>query len=289
MQEIARTLSEKEAELARLAAELAERSHLSDSQRVEIVALRTQGEALKAQVERSERDIGEAQERLVRERQDAADLARELEDQRGKSANLTGRIGELERQLTVQTTEAEVLNRRVGDLETRLQEQGKVLAERDRETAQLRAAVEAAQGVERDLRAERAALEQRHDGMSSSLRAEKAALEKELEHAREERARLVNDLNSMKHDAESAWGTESGENALLRERINDIAAEVARLTLVLEGPGSKIEAMLGGEVQVDGSVLDDVRRDAATSGGASLADRIRALQARASRAPATTP
>ena len=34
------------------------------------------------------------------------------------------------------------------------------------------------------------------------------------------------------------------ENALLRERINDIAAEVAKLAIQLEGPNSPIEAML---------------------------------------------
>ena len=37
------------------------------------------------------------------------------------------------------------------------------------------------------------------------------------------------------------------ENALLRERINDIAAEVAKLAMQLEGPNSAIEAMLAAE------------------------------------------
>ena len=37
------------------------------------------------------------------------------------------------------------------------------------------------------------------------------------------------------------------ENALLRERINDIAAEVAKLAMQLEGPNSPIEAMLAAE------------------------------------------
>jgi len=293
MHETARALSDKEAELAKLSAELGEREHLTDSQRVEIVALRTQTEALKAQVERAERDVTDAQDRLTRERQDATDLARELEDERAKAASLTGRVGELERQLAVQTTEAEVLNRRVHDLEARLNEQSKVLAERDYETAQLRAAAENAKRIENDLRSELANVEQRHNGMSSSLRAEKAVLEKELEHTREERAKLLSDLNAMKRDAESTWAAERVENALLRERINDIATEVARLTMVLEGPGSKIETLLGGAQanDVDTSVLDEARTDeAANPEGGNLADRIRALQARASRvAPATTP
>ena len=50
----------------------------------------------------------------------------------------------------------------------------------------------------------------------------------------------------MKREAEQTWAAERVENALLRERINDIAAEIARLTVALEGPISPIEAMLAG-------------------------------------------
>ena len=51
----------------------------------------------------------------------------------------------------------------------------------------------------------------------------------------------------MKREAEQTWAAERVENALLRERINDIAAEIARLTVALEGPNSPIEAMLASD------------------------------------------
>ena len=51
----------------------------------------------------------------------------------------------------------------------------------------------------------------------------------------------------MKREAEQTWAAERVENALLRERINDIAAEISRLTAALEGQASPIEAMLAGE------------------------------------------
>ena len=54
--------------------------------------------------------------------------------------------------------------------------------------------------------------------------------------------------STMKRDAETTWAAERVENALLRERINDVAAEVARLTAALEGPGSPIESMLADAV-----------------------------------------
>jgi len=49
-----------------------------------------------------------------------------------------------------------------------------------------------------------------------------------------ERGQLQTELANLKREAESSWAAERVENALLRERINDVAAEVARLTAVLE-------------------------------------------------------
>ena len=95
----------------------------------------------------------------------------------------------------------------------------------------------------------------------------------------------------MKRDAETTWAAERVENALLRERINDVAAEVARLTAALEGPGSPIESMLAAAVPGLATAAAQrqqrrVRRDTIKSpqqGKGTLADRIRALQSGASR------
>jgi hypothetical protein len=75
------------------------------------------------------------------------------------------------------------------------------------------------------------------------------------------------------------------ENALLRERINDIAAEIARLTMALEGPGSPIEAILAAAPASNGAGAG--QGHGAPAGG-NLADRIRALQRRASRVPSAS-
>jgi hypothetical protein len=99
----------------------------------------------------------------------------------------------------------------------------------------------------------------------------------------------------MKRDTESTWAAERVENALLRERINDVAAEVARLTAALEGPGSPIESMLV-EAAADARSAGANARDQAAPNGDSapvaetkntLADRIRALQLTASRIAST--
>ena len=95
----------------------------------------------------------------------------------------------------------------------------------------------------------------------------------------------------MRREAEAAWAAERVENALLRERINDVAAEVVRLTSVLEGSGSAIEAILaeeGGRLRGNGGGKPQPAAHGSDEQKGSLADRIRALQARASRVASTT-
>ena len=122
------------------------------------------------------------------------------------------------------------------------------------------------------------------------LRSEKAAVEEQLRAARDERAKLQREINAIQQQVESSWATERMENALLRERINDIAAEIARLTVALEGSDSPIEAMLASEPATGAPprATNGDRRPAGAEGKGNLADRIRALQMKASRVPATS-
>jgi chromosome segregation ATPase len=293
LREAERHHADKESELTKLLGELGERSLLADSQRAEIAALRTQVEAYKASVADYEHAVAETEHRLGRERADAEAAANELADARGKVGDLGGRVGELERQLFVQQTEAEVLNRRVQELETRLGEQGRMLAERDYQVDRLRSELEAAHKTESDLRGELAVSGTRSSTSVDRFRAEIAQLEAQLAAAIDERTKFQREISTMKRDAESTWAAERVENALLRERINDVAAEVARLTAALEGPGSPIESMLVEATAGDSSKAGDApnaREQAAQQNGDSvtesrntLADRIRALQSTASR------
>src|SRR6186997_2534236 len=64
LRETERTLSDKVAELSRLAHDLDERSATADSQKIELVALKTQIEALRDRIGDYERQIGETSDRL---------------------------------------------------------------------------------------------------------------------------------------------------------------------------------------------------------------------------------
>jgi hypothetical protein len=88
----------------------------------------------------------------------------------------------------------------------------------------------------------------------------------------------------MKREAEASWASERVENALLRERINDVAAQIASMTSVLEGPNSPIEQILAADTAANKAKASAT----ASSAKGNLAERMRALQARASRLPSTT-
>lgn len=283
-------LADKQAELAKINSELSDRSMMAESRQVELLAVRAQIEELKNRVGDAEKEFAATQARLAQERTESETASRELADARGRVENLSQRVTELDRQLIVQVKEAEMLSGRVADLEGRLATQGKLLAERDYENNQLRQFNESSERTIKELRVELAALS---GGKSSAafetLRAEKTALEEQLRSARDERAKLQRDINAIQQQAESSWATERMENALLRERINDIAAEVAKLAMQLEGPNSPIEALLAAEAGQPPKPAPRPANDAATvpglpEGGGTLAERIRALQAHASRA-----
>jgi chromosome segregation ATPase len=287
LREAERFLADKEAELSKLLGELGEQTLVADSQRTEISAFRTQIEAMKVSVADYERSVAETEQRLARERDDAQTVAGDLTAARGKLGDLGSRTTDLERQLFVQTTEAELLSRRAQDLENRLNEQGRMLADRDYQLDRMRHELEAARKIEGDLRAELSTTGNRSSGAVDRFRSDISQLEAQLAAAIEERAKLQREIGTMKRDAESTWAAERVENALLRERINDVAAEVARLTATLEGPGSPIESLLAeassagrganrsGETPAEGSDNGENKN--------TLADRIRALQTTASR------
>lgn len=289
-------LAGKQADLGKLNSELSQSSMTAESRQIELLAVRSQIEALQNRFNDAEKEVASSQRRLTDHRNEAEIATRELSDARGKVENLSGRVGDLDRQLVVQTKETEMLSGRVTDLENRLALQGKILAEREYENNLLRQQAEAAKQTEQKLREDMAAGTGNSSAMDK-LRAEKTALEEQLTVARDERAKVQRDINLIQQQAESSWSTERMENALLRERINDIAAEVAKLAVTLEGPDSPIEAILASEEQkpaisaiVKATTANGTPPNGAAPNGAvteargTLAERIRALQAHASRA-----
>ncbi|MDO8533554.1 MAG: hypothetical protein Q7S17_02270 [Xanthobacteraceae bacterium] len=294
-------LAAKTSELAQLARSLADKTSEADSRRVEIVALETQRETLKGRIVDLEREVAATEARLVEDRGQADKTSRNLSEERGKAESLARRLPEMESRLAESTAEAESLARTVAGLEAEAHRQTELAAQREVELTALiaerdQAIVIARAEVEKN-RAEAVAVHREIDTATRSfsttienLKADKTMLEDAVAQMRDDRERLQADIATLKNEAESAWSNERVENALLRERINDVAAEVARLTANLEGSGSPIERILSdasaSAQRQNGGPGRSGSAPADPSGAEprpSLAERIRALQARPSR------
>ena len=145
-----------------------------------------------------------------------------------------------------------------------------------------------------DARDKLAESESRHSAAMEKVRAENAKLEEQLVQAREECTRMQQDMATLRKQVESTWASERMANALLRERINDVAGEVVRVAHALEGLGSPIDTMLAGKVaeldaaasQIAPATAHDKKPSNGPAGDDSkgmLAHRIRSLQKRAAR------
>lgn len=111
-------------------------------------------------------------------------------------------------------------------------------------------------------------------GAAEVFEREREELKQKLHSSEAARQKLQNELSSIRTSSGEEWEVERRENAIVRERINDLAAQVTAMTASIEGPGSTINKALAEEtkapgIEINGTAEADVR---------SLADRIRALQ-----------
>jgi len=294
-------LHEAEAQLAQMASEIAQVARTltdkiaeSDSKQLQIAALENQCSSLKDQIATLEREVATTEERMVEERGAADRASRELVDERSHVERLLSRVAEMESLTTQGKAQAENLSRNIANFEAEARRQADLAAQREvnltdhisRREAEL---AEAHQQIENS-RAEALALHREVENLTRSfnitieaLKSEKSMNEGALAQVREDRDRLQQEIATLKKQAESTWQNERVESALLRERINDVAAEVVRLAANLEGTTSPIQRILDQRTVSGGRQNGGGRESepAETNGGdspMSLAERIRALQ-----------
>ncbi len=214
---------------------------LKDRLRVAEEELAARDEALRG----IEQALSNKQGELQQITHELSDQSTTAENRQIELTTVHAQAGEIERKLYTRSREAEQLAARVADLENRLANQAKLAAAREHENDVLRQQIEAAR--------------LRHDAPGDNASGVAA---------------------SGRLPAASSLANERMENAVLRERINDIAAEVAKLATTIEGPNSPIEAILAAEPAAARGASAGA---AGMSAGGTLADRIRALQSHASR------
>ncbi len=232
--------------------------------------LETSVEQMKARTTSQLTEIGKSNEVIARLQAEMGQKRIALQALEARERALADQLRGTEAQLAINTGALEEVERKLADEKAELKD--------------LLAFVEA-----RDKLGE---AERRHEAAAAKLKAENARLEEELLKAHEDSLKQQQEMANLRKQVEATWASERMANALLRERINDVAGEVVRVAHALEGLGSPIETMLAGKV----AELDSTAAPTAPNGGngreaglpgdeskGTLAHRIRSLQKRSAR------
>ena len=265
-------LEERALEIEKMGRMYDEASFTSSSRQIELVARESEVERLSTDVAEL-RDQRKEAERKVREAAAEAKQAQdELRLEKRRGAELETK---LERLMSSLSDREEKLERREAELQ-RLRDQ---LKSGGNTEAELNAALTEAQEARVKLEADVADLTLQLSTLRSAANggvAEKAMGTLSDDHARlkerltalvRENKKLRNEKTTLERSKADDWDEERRGNAVLREQINDLAAEVVNLTMMLDGPNSPIKAALGKDAG-EGSAREVI----------SLADRVRALQ-----------
>jgi len=106
----------------------------------------------------------------------------------------------------------------------------------------------------------------------AKLTAERRRVEERMGIVMRENKKLKDDIAAYERSKSEEWSDERQDGALLREQMNDLAAEVINITSMLEGPGSPIAKALALPSAASRAGIEPSQKVT------SLADRVRALQ-----------
>lgn len=278
LEEAKQALEARALELDRVNGLYEDATFLASGRQIELVARESEIEKLNddlSRVAKGQRDVDRRLGAADSDRKTAADL---LATEKKRTADLETKI---ERMLSTIADREEKLERREKEL-ARLRDQLKGLAGTEdslgrklteAQSEQFKLETQVAE-LSRQLSvllsgAKGADIEQ----AVSRMNEDRERLESRLSLMTRENKRLRTDLDAIERAKSEDWSDERRASALLREQINDLAAEVVSMTIMLEGKDSAtakaLDMQSGAETRpmdVDGNVV------------ISLADRVRALQ-----------
>lgn len=283
LQQISNKLLDAEARLEERALEIDkmgrmydEATFASSSRQIELVARETEVEKLSTDVaelrdqrkeaERKVRDMASetkaAQDALKLEKRRAADLESRLERTISTLSDREEKLDRREKELSRLREEIKTNSGSESDLSAELsqaqEEKVKLEGEVAELTLQMSKLLEGAKGADIEKAMEK-------------LNADRDRIEGRLKTLVDENKKLRKQVEVFERNKSDDWDEERRENALLREQINDLAAEVVNLTMALDGPDSPIRKALDETPPING-----VPKPAETI--VNLADRVRALQ-----------
>lgn len=277
--------------LAQRERELADTKASSDERRVELAALQTN----LARVEDELGEVRRVRDRIENERQSALSSLAEAE---ANHANARASASAAQAKLMAGEETVRSQADELGKLQARVLEQAAAITAgvvNANETAtRVQALIDERDRLESDMARRVGEAETRSSSLLDELerlRSERAAIEGQLKAAREDRDKALSGARLLEGAAQENWERERVDNALLRERMNDLAAEIVAMTAQLEGGQSKINLMIeeadaAAHAPVGGlpRIEAELARTTTTEVPTTLAGRVKALQSRAARA-----
>ncbi len=291
LSEVREQLHAKALEAENIRGELNQAKSDADSRRIELVARQTEVENLSSQLTVLETDKGKSASDAHTTARKLASLEHALEQEKARASEMEQKWRQARELLTNQDerrerSEMELTQLRdaaTNESKTNTQLTSQLVEEKSRSVeleaklAQLHLQMEALLADASNDNVEKA---------MASLQHEKNELATQMETILAERDSLKDRLTRVENTSSDEWETERRENAILRERINDLAAQVTSMTAALEGDGSPIDEILSRADNV--TAVDDAAKPAAKASRRkpagdkvppeSLADRIRALR-----------
>jgi hypothetical protein len=194
-------LLDKEAEVARLVADLDTRASIAQRQSFELANARASVAAFEAKAKEHDREVETLKAQLVGRPGDADQARREVADARSNAEDLGRRVADLQLELAAQRNATDTLNKISAE---RLCEHARLLSVHEHEVDRLRSALDIAQRAEAGLRYELAQIEERRAIESEATLAEKATVEIQIAQLQLDRQQLQWELAATRRDARTA-------------------------------------------------------------------------------------
>ncbi len=278
-----KAIEQKSQELEKLGRLYEEASFSSSNRQIELVARESELEKLSTDASTARQKRKEA-ERYVQEMEMEVRAARDaFRNEKRKSTDLEKKIERMfstiaDREETIERREKELAQYRErlkgnssveneinGQLARAMEDKVKLEAQVADLTLQMSNLLNGAKGGD-------------IEAAMAKLTSDRRRIEERLQIAQRENQKLKAELAAYERSKAEEWNDERQETALLREQMNDLAAEVINITAMLEGEDSPIRKALERPNPLptgDGETSTEI---------VSLADRVRALQQKAASA-----
>jgi len=293
--EIRAELRRREDELQVLTEKLDQAENLLDQRATEIEKLGRMYDDASFTASNRQIEIAARESEIEKLNNDMAMLRGERRDIDRRNQDVTSENRGVREALKAEQERAVALEARIERLLTNVADRDEKIDRAEREAVRMRDTVKASSSSEGDLQAqinalqsEKAKLEAERaelaeqvasfvtgaktrdmEKLLAKVSSERDLLEERIKVLNLENRKLKVDVAVHERTKSEEWSGERRQTAMLREQMNELAAEVVHLTATLEGPDSPIDKALGPPGEAD----NDAGRKIS-----SLADRVRALQ-----------